>query len=282
VKYYKCVITFLFTVVSAAPVGAQDINKTISFLEEQDPVSCVSYDSELIQQCKGAAAGWQLGRLAIAVELTSVALKLAGMSYSSDVIQSAIYRDSLKNGLDESLILPTMNLIDLAELGSDGPLAEEATSIYSLSMLSLESLFPGFTESQGKELLSLPGVSPSESFQPFGDFVDHDIIETNTPNTDNGYRRFLPVTHSALKDSKPILRAMSIKIFNENGVPRQSGRYPVDFFFTNTDTSNIAQMKDGKVLEGSPITRAYTDILITNTIKYGADLNSSFGVQTDK
>lgn len=138
-------VAALMLVVSAKAVHPQESSRTEFLL--QDPLSCATMIDLPI--CEGPAGLWQLGRLSLAVTATSEALRLAGMNEESDLIQATIYLDGLRYGFHTALDVPTLQLMDLAALGEQGPFKDNHEKILELSVFSRELLFPGTAKELG-------------------------------------------------------------------------------------------------------------------------------------
>jgi len=240
--------------------GWADSESPLEILAERDPLSCMIYGTNS-KLCNGPAGAWQLGRLALSVEASAKALELAGIGYEAKDVQAMIFRDGATNGLDLALVTPTVALLDLSTLGPNGPLGKNATEIYGLAALSLESLYPDMASRLGHTRLNdLPGAV---SISGFRDFQSHAKFLSGPINNQSsfGFESFMPVRHKSLANSEPILKLIpGLPVGAGLGKPA-IGFSPNDFVFTHKAEPKSPSMAPNGPFGGLPLSMAYTESL---------------------
>ena len=216
-----------FLILQTTALGAQEMDaKTIL---RQDPLSCATTIELPI--CEGPAGLWQLARLSLAVTATSEALRLAGMSKDGDLIQATIYLDGLRYGFHTSLDIPTLQLLDLAALGVNGPFPDNYKRILELSAFSREIAFPGTASALGiEEVINAIDANP-DGFANFGSFFSK--TQNNNRDLSNvDIFSFADRLPEDLRQLQPTLTLIKFTDAEGQGSPKPTSR---DVLFRSTD-----------------------------------------------
>ena len=141
-------------------------------ISSRDPLSCFAAPTAIDDvECTSAAGVWQLSRLSYSVMATATALEFAGVGVDPSAMQSRILEDGKRFGFDLSLVTPTVEAYNLSKMGSDGPFGENANAVFALSVLSLESLYPGIAMQLGVPIAELSDVVETDGFDSFSAFA---------------------------------------------------------------------------------------------------------------
>lgn len=222
--------TFIMYVVLAGAAKADSmvapaLSSPLAYVLQHHALSCsrIGHDVLETQACLGDAGSFQAARLGLAVEMFSTVVQGAGVSDPNESIQTALYADITKFGINDALITPAMALADISSM-KNSPFGGSSEFIAGRSLATLEYMFPGLLIKSGYSRESISKMSKLDVANGPQDFTAYMGTLAGGSAPINAFRIF-----GSESDVKPVMHKFAID--SSKVPPEQNRNLLKDFTF---------------------------------------------------